>query len=279
MKKLRYFIKTIITAVILQAVIFIGIAAPVYAAAPVCYQREPANYVQLNPPIVTRVLDCGGNPNFHEIEKNVRGHDLSDDTCYIIQAGVNGITNGDPFGSDICNAAEAARIDKGTPVNGDGTPTSQTPAAPTGSTGGNTGGGATTGATATTGSAPNTNNPSAPSPTQPAIADRCTTVDGKPDPNQTGCGFEGTNNCDAGNQGKDCSITDRLQTIANFLSAGVGIIIVIMLIIGGIQYTTAGGDPGKVAAAKNRILNAIYALIAFFFLYSFLQWIIPGGIF
>lgn len=85
--------------------------------------------------------------------------------------------------------------------------------------------------------------------------------------------------CTADTQGSNCSVTERLGDIANVLSVGVGIIIVIMIIVGGIQYTMAGGDAGKVAAAKSRITNAIYALIAFFFLYAFLQWIVPGGIF
>lgn len=93
-------------------------------------------------------------------------------------------------------------------------------------------------------------------------------------------GFEEVDDsCNVGNQGADCSITDKLNSIANVLSLGVGIIIVIMIIVGGIQYTMAGGDAGKVAGAKGRITNAIYALIAYFFLFAFFQWIVPGGVF
>jgi hypothetical protein len=53
-----------------------------------------------------------------------------------------------------------------------------------------------------------------------------------------------------------------------------------MIIIGGIQYTTAGGDPNaaKVMAAKKRIFNAIFALIAFGLLYAAINFIVPGGI-
>jgi ABC-type dipeptide/oligopeptide/nickel transport system permease subunit len=39
------------------------------------------------------------------------------------------------------------------------------------------------------------------------------------------------------------------------------ILTVIMLIIGGIQYMTAGGDPGKVGNAKDRIKNAVFGLL------------------
>lgn len=73
-------------------------------------------------------------------------------------------------------------------------------------------------------------------------------------------------------------ITTFLRVI-NFLSAGVGVVVTIVLIVAGIQYSSAGGDPSKVKAAKTRITNAVIALIAYFFLFAFLQWIIPGGFF
>lgn len=63
------------------------------------------------------------------------------------------------------------------------------------------------------------------------------------------------------------------------LTAVFGIIAVISLIVGGIQYSSSGGDPQKVGAAKKRIQNTIVAVIAYFFLYSFLQFLIPGGVF
>lgn len=65
----------------------------------------------------------------------------------------------------------------------------------------------------------------------------------------------------------------------NFLTAGVGIIIVIMVIIGGYGYLTSSGDPQKAAAARGRIANALIALMASILMYAVLQWLIPGGIF
>ncbi len=67
--------------------------------------------------------------------------------------------------------------------------------------------------------------------------------------------------------------------IVNMLSAGAGVIIVLMIVIGGIQYSTAGANPQAVSAAKSKIINAILALLALIFLYAFLQWLVPGGIF
>jgi uncharacterized ion transporter superfamily protein YfcC len=49
--------------------------------------------------------------------------------------------------------------------------------------------------------------------------------------------------------------------------------------MGGIQYSTSGGNPQAASAAKKRMSNAFLALLALVFLYTFLQWIVPGGIF
>lgn len=65
----------------------------------------------------------------------------------------------------------------------------------------------------------------------------------------------------------------------NVLSAIAAVAIVTGIIVGGIQYSTAGANPQAVGAAKGRIINALIALLSLTFLYSFLQWLIPGGIF
>ncbi len=69
------------------------------------------------------------------------------------------------------------------------------------------------------------------------------------------------------------------QTAINFLSIGAGIIIVAMIIVGGIQYSASGSNPQGVANAKKRITSALLALLALIFLYAFMQWLVPGGVF
>lgn len=69
-----------------------------------------------------------------------------------------------------------------------------------------------------------------------------------------------------------------INPIITFLSAAVGVVVVISIIYGSILYSSAGGDPQKVAAARARIRDSIIALIAFLFLWAFLQWLMPGGI-
>jgi hypothetical protein len=74
-------------------------------------------------------------------------------------------------------------------------------------------------------------------------------------------------------------IVHDIQTIVNFLSASVGIIVVGVIILGGIQYTLAGDNPQALKAARDRIINGLIALLAFTFMFAFIQWLIPGGVF
>lgn len=79
------------------------------------------------------------------------------------------------------------------------------------------------------------------------------------------------------NQG-NCGIIRYLVMFINILSALVGIVVVGSIIYGGIQYSMAGSDPGKIGEAKNRIRNALIALLFFIFGYSFLNYLVPGGV-
>jgi len=78
---------------------------------------------------------------------------------------------------------------------------------------------------------------------------------------------------------KNNPLVDDIQTVVNILSAGVGIVVVIMIMVGGVQYSIAGDNPAALTAAKKRITDALIALFAFAFSFAFIQWLIPGGIF
>lgn len=87
--------------------------------------------------------------------------------------------------------------------------------------------------------------------------------------------FEG--DCTDSNINADnCGIVHYLVIIINILSGVATIAIVISIAVGGIQYSMAGSDPQKVSAAKNRIRNAIIALLLFLFGYALLNFLIPG---
>lgn len=74
-------------------------------------------------------------------------------------------------------------------------------------------------------------------------------------------------------------IVHDIQNIVNFLSAAVGVVVIAVIIIGGIQYSVAGDNASALTAAKQRITNGLIALFAFMFAFAFVQWLIPGGIF
>jgi hypothetical protein len=63
----------------------------------------------------------------------------------------------------------------------------------------------------------------------------------------------------------------------------LGVLIVIgasaMIVFAGIEYIAAADNPERVKKAKQKITNVIIGIVAFFFLYAFLQWLIPGGAF
>jgi len=80
--------------------------------------------------------------------------------------------------------------------------------------------------------------------------------------------------------GGDCSglITKYVNPAIRLMSGLVCVAVVISVVAGGVQYASAGGDPSKVVAARKRITNAILALLAYLFMFAFLQWLLPGGI-
>lgn len=88
------------------------------------------------------------------------------------------------------------------------------------------------------------------------------------------------NCCEGESLTKDnCVIIGYILTITNVLSGLVGLVVVLMIAYGGIQYAMSRDDPAQVAAAKERIKNAVMALVFYLFAVAFLQWLIPGGIF
>lgn len=84
--------------------------------------------------------------------------------------------------------------------------------------------------------------------------------------------------CKDGNLNNNCSIVKYIRTFVQALSALAGIVIVIMITVGGIQYSASKDNPQATAAAKGRVTNAIIALVSYLLLFGFLQYIVPGGV-
>ncbi len=72
------------------------------------------------------------------------------------------------------------------------------------------------------------------------------------------------------------AVTDIYSILWNVLVvllAVAGIIALMFLVIGGVRYITAGGNPDAVAAAKTTILNAVIGVVVIFIAWAIL-WII-----
>ena len=63
-------------------------------------------------------------------------------------------------------------------------------------------------------------------------------------------------------------------TIVNVLLFIIGAVSVIMLIYGGIRYTTSGGNANSVTAAKNTIMYAIIGLVIAIFAFAIVNFVV-----
>jgi hypothetical protein len=88
----------------------------------------------------------------------------------------------------------------------------------------------------------------------------------------------GGKKCIPNNASNGGAIVEYLKLALQFLSGGVGLVILLMLIIAGIQYITSAGDPAQVKNAKERVVNALTALVLFILAFAIISFIVPGGI-
>lgn len=60
---------------------------------------------------------------------------------------------------------------------------------------------------------------------------------------------------------KDDKASVLIKDVVNLLLFVIGVIAVIMIVVGGIRYTTSNGDSGAIKSAKDTILYAIVGLV------------------
>ena len=65
-----------------------------------------------------------------------------------------------------------------------------------------------------------------------------------------------------------------LKDVINLLLFIIGAIAVIMIIIGGIKYTTSNGDQAQVTSAKNTILYAVVGLVVAIMAYAIVNFVL-----
>ena len=81
------------------------------------------------------------------------------------------------------------------------------------------------------------------------------------------------------NEVGDSGDKDLIGSITNILNVVIGvlgIIAVIVIILGGIQYMTSAGDPGKVKKAKDTILYGIIGLIICVLAFAIVNFVIAN---
>jgi len=90
-------------------------------------------------------------------------------------------------------------------------------------------------------------------------------------------GIQGGINCADPNDGQGADLFGSgsiFTTIVNTMLFIIGAISVIMLIYGGIRYTTSGGNASSVTAAKNTIMYAIIGLVIAFLAFAVVNWVL-----
>ena len=65
-----------------------------------------------------------------------------------------------------------------------------------------------------------------------------------------------------------------VQTVINTLLSIIGVLAVVMLILGGIRYTTSQGDKTAIESAKNTILYAIIGIVVAFAAFALVSYLV-----
>lgn len=73
---------------------------------------------------------------------------------------------------------------------------------------------------------------------------------------------------------KTASIDNAITSIVNGVIGLLAIVCVVVIIVGGINYMTSGGDAGKVKTAKNTILYGLIGLVICVMAFAIVNWLI-----
>lgn len=94
------------------------------------------------------------------------------------------------------------------------------------------------------------------------------------------CGKAQTNilSCDKDSSGSEV-IGYILKAILMIMSVGVGILAVGGIVYGAILYSSAQDNAAQTKKAIEVIINTVIGLLLYIFMYSILNWLVPGGVF
>lgn len=88
-------------------------------------------------------------------------------------------------------------------------------------------------------------------------------------------------NCPSGGNATVCGnngdkLFDIIKNVINVMLYAAGIIAVIMIVIGGINYAISSGDNAKVVSAKNTVLYAVVGLIIAALAYAIVNFVVAN---
>lgn len=75
-------------------------------------------------------------------------------------------------------------------------------------------------------------------------------------------------------QSKGDNATSMITTVINTLLYVLGIIAVIMIIVGGIRYTTSNGESSSIKSAKDTITYAVVGLVVAILAYAIVNFVV-----
>ena len=87
------------------------------------------------------------------------------------------------------------------------------------------------------------------------------------------CVSEGAGNAKTGGANTS-NLTDIIKLVTNLLLFILGAVSVIMIIVGGIKYTTSNGSAEQIKSAKNTIMYSIVGLVVAIFAYAIVNFVI-----
>lgn len=85
---------------------------------------------------------------------------------------------------------------------------------------------------------------------------------------------DGINDVGGNDAGNSISLGDRIKTVVNILLYILGAIAVVMIVIGGVRYTTSNGDSSAIKGAKDTILYSVVGLIIAIMAYAIVNFVV-----
>lgn len=81
---------------------------------------------------------------------------------------------------------------------------------------------------------------------------------------------------DKTNTGHNTDLMTVVNTIINVALGVIGLIAVVMIILGGVQYTTSSGDAARVKKAKDTIMYGIIGLVVALLAFAIVNFVLTS---